>query len=118
MSSLNKLVVSHSPHVRTAETTKNIMFDVVDSRRYLDRYDIQNLLMRSIEYLNDIYSCAIKKEITTAKTMLFQLLYSKLLCICCVKFKHFTHMHSTAVIFQLKYFQVFHTYNQALSYPQ
>lgn len=52
-----------------------IMFDVVDSRRYLDRYDVQNLLMRSVEYLNDIYSYAIKKEVVSSAGDEFQGLF-------------------------------------------
>ena len=52
-----------------------IMFDVVDSRRYLDRYDIQNLLMRSVEYLNDVYKNAIKKEVVSSAGDEFQGLF-------------------------------------------
>ena len=52
-----------------------IMFDVVDSRRYLDRYDIQNLLMSSVEYLNDVYKNAIKKEVVSSAGDEFQGLF-------------------------------------------
>ena len=52
-----------------------IMFDVVDSRRYLDRYDIQNLLMSSVEYLNDVYNNAIKKEVVSSAGDEFQGLF-------------------------------------------
>ena len=31
-----------------------VMFDVVDSRCYMERYDVQNVLMNSVQYLNEI----------------------------------------------------------------
>ena len=40
-----------------------VMFDIVESRRYNDRYDVQNVLMESISYLNRVYGYAIKKEV-------------------------------------------------------
>ena len=38
-----------------------IMFDVVESRKYYDRYDVQNVLMGCVDYLNTIYEQGIKK---------------------------------------------------------
>ena len=32
-----------------------IMFDVVESRKYYDRYDVKNVLMGCVDYLNTIY---------------------------------------------------------------
>lgn len=52
-----------------------VMFDVVDSRRYLERYDIQNILMSSVEYLNNIYSYAIKKPVVSSAGDEFQGLF-------------------------------------------
>lgn len=52
-----------------------VMFDVVDSRRYSGRYDIQNILMRSVDYLNGIYSYAIKKEVVSSAGDEFQGLF-------------------------------------------
>ncbi len=52
-----------------------VMFDVVDSRRYLERYDVQNILMNSVDYLNDIYSYAIKKQVVSSAGDEFQGLF-------------------------------------------
>ena len=52
-----------------------VMFDVVDSRRYLERYDVQKVLMSSIEYLNEIYSYAIKKKVVSSAGDEFQGLF-------------------------------------------
>ena len=38
-----------------------IMFDVVESRKYYERYDVQKVLMNCVDYLNDIYRYAIRK---------------------------------------------------------
>ncbi len=52
-----------------------VMFDVVDSRRYLERFDVQNILMNSVAYLNDIYGYAIKKEVVSSAGDEFQGLF-------------------------------------------
>ena len=55
-----------------------IMFDVIESRRYFDRYEVQNIIMKSVEYLNDIYSYAIKKNVVSSAGDEFQGLFSNL----------------------------------------
>ena len=50
-----------------------VMFDIVESRRYNDRYDVQNVLMESISYLNWVYGYAIKKEENHFDFLLFLL---------------------------------------------
>lgn len=52
-----------------------MMFDVIDSRRYLERYEVQNILMKSVEYLNEIYSCSIKKYVVSSAGDEFQGLF-------------------------------------------
>ena len=52
-----------------------VMFDVVDSRRYLERYDVQNILMSSVEYLNGMFHYAIKKEVVSSAGDEFQGLF-------------------------------------------
>lgn len=52
-----------------------VMFDVIDSRRYVERYDVQNVLMNSVQYLNEIYSYAIKKEVVSSAGDEFQGLF-------------------------------------------
>ena len=52
-----------------------VMFDVVDSRRYLERFDVQNILMNSVAYLNDIYGYAIKKQVVSSAGDVFQGLF-------------------------------------------
>lgn len=52
-----------------------VMFDVVDSRRYLDRYDVQKVLMESVSYLNYIYRDSIKKEVVSSAGDEFQGLF-------------------------------------------
>lgn len=52
-----------------------IMFDVVDSRKYYERYDVQKLLMNCMDYLNDIYSFAIKKDVVSSAGDEFQGLF-------------------------------------------
>ena len=52
-----------------------IMFDVVDSRRYLGRYGVQQVLMESISYLNYIFSNSIKKEVISSAGDEFQGLF-------------------------------------------
>lgn len=55
-----------------------IMFDVIESRRYFERYEVQNILMKSVEYLNEIYSYAIKKNVVSSAGDEFQGLFSNL----------------------------------------
>ena len=52
-----------------------MMFDVIDSRRYLERYEVQNILMKSVEYLNEIYSYSIKKHVVSSAGDEFQGLF-------------------------------------------
>lgn len=54
------------------------MFDIVESRRYNDRYDVQNILMESISYLNSVFGYAIKKEIVPSAGDEFQGLFMDL----------------------------------------
>lgn len=55
-----------------------IIFDVIESRRYFERYEVQNILMKSVEYLNNIYSYAIKKNVVSSAGDEFQGLFSNL----------------------------------------
>lgn len=55
-----------------------IMFDIVESRRYNDRYDVQKVLMESISYLNYLYGYAIKKEVVSSAGDEFQGLFRDL----------------------------------------
>ena len=43
-----------------------IMFDVIESRKYYERYDVQNVLMNCVDYLNNIYRYAIKKDMVSS----------------------------------------------------
>ena len=52
-----------------------MMFDVIDSRRYLERYEVQNILMKSVEYHNEIYSYSIKKYVVSSAGDEFQGLF-------------------------------------------
>ena len=52
-----------------------IMFDIVESRRYIERYDVQNVLMESVSYLNWVYSKSIKKEVVCSAGDEFQGLF-------------------------------------------
>lgn len=52
-----------------------IMFDVVESRKYYERYDVQNVLMNCVDYLNDIYHYAIKKNVVSSAGDEFQGLF-------------------------------------------
>lgn len=55
-----------------------IMIDIVESRHYHTRYDVQNVLMSSISYLNSIYSYAIKKDVVSSAGDEFQGLFLNL----------------------------------------
>lgn len=52
-----------------------IMFDVVESRKYYERYDVQNVLMKCVDYLNAIYRYAIKKDVVSSAGDEFQGLF-------------------------------------------
>lgn len=52
-----------------------VMFDIIESRRYKDRYDVQNVLMESISYLNWVYRYAIKKDVVSSAGDEFQGLF-------------------------------------------
>lgn len=52
-----------------------IMFDVVESRKYYERYDVQNVLMKCVDYLNAIYCYAIKKDVVSSAGDEFQGLF-------------------------------------------
>lgn len=52
-----------------------IMFDVVESRKYCERYDVQKILMNCVDYLNDIYRFAIKKDVISSAGDEFQGLF-------------------------------------------
>lgn len=52
-----------------------IMFDIVDSRKYYARYDVQNVLMNCVDYLNDLYRYAIKKNVVSSAGDEFQGLF-------------------------------------------
>lgn len=55
-----------------------IIFDIIESRRYNDRYEIQNILMESVSYLNYLYRYAIKKEVVSSAGDEFQGLFMDL----------------------------------------
>ena len=52
-----------------------VIFDVVESRRYVDRLYLQNILMESISYLNWVYRNEIKKEVVSSAGDEFQGLF-------------------------------------------
>ncbi len=55
-----------------------VMFDIIESRRYNERYDVQNLLMESVSYLNHVYKSSIKKEVVCSAGDEFQGLFMDL----------------------------------------
>lgn len=55
-----------------------LMFDIVESRHYQDRYDIQNTLMTVVNYLNNLYREDIKKEVISSAGDEFQGLFFNL----------------------------------------
>lgn len=55
-----------------------IMFDVVESRKYYERYDLQNILMKCIDYLNALFSDNIKKNVVSSAGDEFQGLFLNL----------------------------------------
>ena len=52
-----------------------MMFDVIESRKYYERHDVQKMLMNSVDYLNGIYRYAIKKEVVSSAGDEFQGLF-------------------------------------------
>lgn len=52
-----------------------IVFDVVESRKYHERYGVQKVLMNCVDYLNDIYRYAIKKDVVSSAGDEFQGLF-------------------------------------------
>ena len=55
-----------------------LMFDIVESRHYQGRYDIQNTLMNAVSYLNHLYREDIKKEVVSSAGDEFQGLFLSL----------------------------------------
>lgn len=55
-----------------------LIFDIVESRHYQDRYDIQNILMNTVSYLNYLYRKDIKKEVVSSAGDEFQGLFFNL----------------------------------------
>ena len=55
-----------------------LMFDIVESRHYQDRFDVQNTLMNTISYLNYLYKEDIKKEVVSSAGDEFQGLFINL----------------------------------------
>lgn len=55
-----------------------LMFDIVESRHYQDRYDIQNTLMNAVNYLNRLYREDIKKDVISSAGDEFQGLFFNL----------------------------------------
>lgn len=55
-----------------------VIFDIVESRTYKNRYQVQRILTESICYLNDLYRHAIKKEVVSSAGDEFQGLFKDL----------------------------------------
>lgn len=55
-----------------------LMFDIVESRNYESRYEIQRILMNSVSYLNEMYKYDIKKEVISSAGDEFQGLFLNL----------------------------------------
>ena len=53
-----------------------LMFDIVESRQYQDRLDVQNILIENIRYLNYVYGYSIKKEVVPSAGDEFQGLFT------------------------------------------
>ena len=52
-----------------------LMFDIIESRNYLDRYDAQYFVIENIHYLNYVYAEHIKKEVVPSAGDEFQGLF-------------------------------------------
>lgn len=55
-----------------------VIIDVIESRKYYERYDVQNILLNCIDYLNAIYSYGIKKNVVSSAGDEFQGLFLNL----------------------------------------
>ena len=55
-----------------------LMFDIVESRNYESRYEVQRILMKSVSYLNEMYKNDIKKEVVSSAGDEFQGLFLNL----------------------------------------
>lgn len=55
-----------------------LMFDIVDSRKYKKRYEVQQILMNNIKYLNYLFKSEIKKEVVSSAGDEFQGLFLNL----------------------------------------
>ena len=51
------------------------MFDVIESRKYSERYEVQQMLMNCIHYLKCKYRDSIKKEVVSSAGDEFQGLF-------------------------------------------
>lgn len=52
-----------------------MLFDIVESRKYYERYDVQKILMYCVDYLNNIYRYTIKKDVISSAGDEFQGLF-------------------------------------------
>ena len=55
-----------------------LMFDIVDSRRYRERYDVQKILIGAVNHLNILYRDDIKKDVVSSAGDEFQGLFYNL----------------------------------------
>ncbi len=55
-----------------------LIFDIVESRDYQDRYNIQNIMIKVVNYLNHLYKEGIKKEVIPSAGDEFQGLFLNL----------------------------------------
>jgi len=55
-----------------------LIFDIVESRHYQDRYDVQYTLMNAVSYLNHLFKEEIKKEVVSSAGDEFQGLFLNL----------------------------------------
>lgn len=55
-----------------------LIFDIVESRHYQDRYDVQYTLMNAVSYLNHLFKKEIKKEVVSSAGDEFQGLFLNL----------------------------------------
>lgn len=52
-----------------------MMFDVVESRKYTERHEVQKILMNCVDYLNNMYRYSIKKDVVSSAGDEFQGLF-------------------------------------------
>ncbi len=55
-----------------------LILDIVESRDYQDRYNIQNIMIKVVNYLNHLYKEGIKKEVIPSAGDEFQGLFLNL----------------------------------------